>query len=197
MRSTRSTWWRSDAGQSMIEFAFVLPMVVMLALGVCEAGYALLDQHIVTKLSREGSNLISRDVTLDQAKEAMKSMATRPVDFTESSRVIFTVIKKVATTGAPNFDKVIVYQRYEYGALAASSKLKMAGPATFGAAPNYQAPNSDSNTNLRVTNLPPELSLVSGALMYVTEVYTTHKLITPLDAFGPVMPDQLYSIAYF
>ena len=189
--------WRRDAGQSLIEFALVLPLVVVLALGVCEAGYALLDQHIVTKLSREGSNLISRDVTLDAATEAMKSMATRPVDFATSSRVIFTVIKKVATTGAPNYDKVIVYQRFEYGAFAAGSKLTMAGPASFGAAPNYQAPNSDSNTNLRVTNLPPELSLARGALMYVTEVYTRHSLITPFDAFGVAMPETLYSIAYF
>jgi hypothetical protein len=188
---------RREDGQSLIELALVLPMVVVLALGVCEAGYALLDQHIVTKLSREGSNLISRDVTLDRAGDLMEDMATRPVDFGTSSRVIFTVLKKVATTGAANYDKVIAYQRYEVGALAANSKLKTAGPASFGAAPNYQAPNSDSNTNLRITNVPPDLVLVRGGLMYVTEVYTRHPLITPLGGFGIAMPETLYSIAYF
>ena len=189
--------WHRDAGQSLVEFALVLPLVVVLALGVCEAGYALLDQHIVTKLSREGSNLISRDVTLDAAADAMMSMSTRPVDFDNSSRLIFTVLKKVATTGSPNYDKVIAYQRHEYGALAAGSRLTMAGPASFGAAPNYQAPNSDTNTNLRITNLPADLVLVRGGLMYVTEIYTRHTLITPLDGFGITMPDTLYSIAYF
>jgi hypothetical protein len=186
-----------DAGQSLLEFALVLPLLVVLVLGVCEAGYALLDQHIVTKLSREGSNLISRDVTLDASAEALRSMSTRPVDFDTSSRMIFTVLKKVATTGSPNFDKVIAYQRHQVGALAASSKLTMAGPASFGAPPNYQAPNSDSNTNLRITNLPPDILLVRGGLLYVTEIYTRHQLITPLDGFGITMPETLYSIAYF
>jgi hypothetical protein len=186
-----------DAGQSVLEFGLVLPVVVVLALGVCETGYALLDQHIVTKLSREGANLISRDVTLDAAAEAMMSMATRPVDFGTSSRMIFTVLKKGATAGSANFDKVIAYQRHEYGALAADSRLRTVGPAVFGAAPNYQAPNSDANVNLRIANLPPDVVLVRGGLMYVTEIYTRHNLITPLDGFGITMPDTLYSIAYF
>ena len=39
--------------------------------------------------------------------------------------------------------------------------------------------------------------LVPGGLMYVTEVYTNHNLITPSTAFGVTLPDSLYSIAYF
>jgi hypothetical protein len=189
--------WRREDGQSMVEMSLVLPLLVVLALGVCEAGYALLDQHIVTKLSREGSNLISRDVTMDATVTAMRRMSTRPVDFENSSRMILTVLKRVATTGVPNYDKVIAYQRHSYGALAGDSKLQLAGPATFGAPPNYQAPNSDSNVNLRITNLPADVVLVQGGLVYVTEIYTRHELITPLDGFGISMPETLYSIAYF
>jgi hypothetical protein len=186
-----------DEGQGLVEFAVVLPLLVVLALGVTETGYALLDQHVVTKLSREGSNLISRDVTLAAATEAMKDMQTYPVDFDGESRVIFTVLKKVATVGSTNFDRIIAYQRHEYGDLAASSKLTMAGPASFGAPPNYAAPNSDNNANLRITNVPPDVVLVRGGLMYVTEVYTRHTLITPLGEFGVSLPEILYSIAYF
>jgi hypothetical protein len=181
----------------MVEFALVLPLMVVIALGVCETGYALLDQHVVTKLSREGANLISRDVALTNAANAMKSMATRPVDFDNGSRLIFTVLKKVATQGSANFDKVVVYQRYAYGDLSAESKLTMAGPAVFGGPPNYTAVNSDNNVNLRITNLPPDLVLVRGGLMYVTEIYTRHTLITPLEGFGISLPETLYSIAYF
>jgi hypothetical protein len=186
-----------DAGQGLIEFAVILPLLAVLALGVAETGYALLDQHVVTKLSREGANLISRDVTLAAATEAMKSMSTQPVDFDNGSRVIFTVLKKVATVGSANFDRIIAYQRYEYGDLAANSKLSLAGPAAFGGPPNYTAPNSDNNVNLRITNAPPDVVLVRGGLMYVAEVYTRHDLLTPLEGFGIALPEILYSIAYF
>ena len=186
-----------SAGQSLIEFSLVLPLMITLVLGIIEVGYLLLDQHVVTKLTREGSNLISRDVTLLDATNAMKSMRTRPVDFDNGSRLILSVIKKVATSGTPNFDKVILYQRYEYGTLSAASALKTKGPAAFGGAPDYVAPNSDSNTNLQITNAPASLVVVSGGMAYITEVYTTHKLVTPLDRFGISLPDKLYSIAYF
>ena len=50
-----------SSGQSLLEFALVTPLLVTLALGVLETGFALFDQHVVTKMTREGSNLISRD----------------------------------------------------------------------------------------------------------------------------------------
>jgi TadE-like protein len=187
----------NSSGQSLVEFAMILPLVIVLSLGVIEVGYALLDQHVVTKLTREGSNLISRDVTLEDATTALKSMTTRPVNFNNSSRMIFSVIRKVATAGSPNYDRVILYQRHAYGSFSAPSKLSTAGPASFGGAPNYVAPNSESNTNLRITNLPANLTVIRGSMLYITEVYTRHPLITPLDRFGITVPDTLYSIAYF
>jgi hypothetical protein len=184
-------------GQALVEFAVVLPLMLALVLGVIEVGYALLDQQVVTKLTREGSNLISRDITIQDAASAMKSMNTRPVNFDNGSRLIFSVVKKVPTIGSANFDKVILYQRYEYGTLAASSALQTRGGAAFGGPPNYEAPNSDNNTNLQISNLPANLNIAQGGMMYVTEVYTTHSLITPLTRFGVTLPDILYSIAYF
>src|SRR5579864_8975113 len=95
----------SAEGQSIIEFALIAPLVMVLALGVVEVSYALLDEQIVTRLTREGSNMISRDTSLADATTAMTNMSTRPVDFTSSSTVIFSVIKRVATVGAANFNK--------------------------------------------------------------------------------------------
>lgn len=184
-------------GQALVEFALVLPLMLVIVLGIVEVGYALLDQHVVSKLTREGSNLISRDTTLQDASAAMKTMHTRPVDFDNGSRLIFSVLKKVATVGSANFDKVILYQRYEYGTLAASSVLSTQGPPAFGGPPDYQAPNSDNNVNLQITNVPANLLIPQGGMMYVTEVFTTHSLITPLDRFGIVVPNTLHSIAYF
>ena len=187
----------SCRGQSVVEFAFLMPLVLVVALGVVEFGYALLDQHVVTKLSREGSNLISRDTTIDDAVTAMRSMSTRPVDFTTRSRMIFSVLKKGATTNTVNYDQVILYQRHEYGSLAGTSGLRMRGAGTFGNGPDYVASNSDSNAGLQIANLPAYLDVTRGGLVYVTEIFTTHNLLTPLDRFGVTVPNTLYSIAYF
>lgn len=187
------------SGQSLIEFSLVLPLVLMLALGVIEIGYVLVDQHVVTKLTREGSNLISRDTPIVQARVALSSMASQPVDFSNGSKLIFSVIRKGATTGTANYNQHILYQRYEYGeASLPGSVLRMQGSGTF-QPPEYVAVNSDHNAGLRMRpeTLPPGLNLPVGGMIYVTEIYTRHRLLTPLDRFGITVPDTLYSIAYF
>jgi hypothetical protein len=197
MRRLHSTRLRSASGQSILEFALMLPLVVILVLGVVELSYALLDQHVVTKLTREGSNLISRDTSLQDAATALRSMAVRPVDFNgANSKLIFSVIHRVDTTGASNFGRDVLYQRYEYGGLSSSSMLTTRGAGSFGGAPEYQANNPNSDTSLQITNLPANF-LVNGGMMYVTEIYTKHTLITPFNRFGIAVPSTLYSIAYF
>jgi hypothetical protein len=188
---------RSCSGQAILEMAMLTPFLVALALGVIEVSYALLDQHVVTRLTREGSNLISRDTSLQTSALAVSSMSSRPVNFTDgTSKLIFSVIKRVATAGASNFGMDILYQRYEYGSFSASSSMTTRGSGSFGPAPEYQAINSDNDTSLQITNLPPNM-LVNGGMLYVTEVYTRHTLITPLDRLGITVPSTLYSIAYF
>ncbi len=187
----------STRGQTLIEFTFVLPLLLVIALGLAELGYALIDEHAVTRLAREGSNLISRDTTLQDAATAMKTMSTSSVNFDSGSKLIFSVIKKGATTGTSNFDKLVLYQRYEYGTLPDHSMLTTLGSGSFGGPPNYEAANSDSNTGLQVTNVPPNLVAVRGAMIYVTEIYTSHTLITPVSNLGIHVPTTLYSIAYF
>src|SRR5437867_766103 len=175
---------RGSDGQSLIEFAVALPLVLMLTLGVVEVGYFLLDQHIVTKMTREGSNLISRNTTLKDASVALGTMSSRPVNFSSGSKVIFSVIRNVETTGTSNYGKPILYQRYEYGTLGASSKITTRGSGSFGTGPEYTAINANSDTNLQITNMPPCLGMTIGSLLYVTELYSTHPIITPYDRIG-------------
>jgi len=189
---------RSASGQSLIEFALVLPLVLVVALGVIETSWALLDDHVVTKLSREGSNLISRDTTIQDATTAMRQMATLPVNFDNgSSTVIFSVIKRGARPNTANYDKPFLYQRFTYGTYAATSQLNTAGVGSFGAAPNYLANNPDTDASLQITSGPPNLVPTPGSLIYVTEIFSQHQLLTPLDRFGIAMPTTLNSIAYF
>jgi TadE-like protein len=192
--------WRQllDAsGQSLIEGALVLPLLMLVAMGVVELGMLLRSQHVVTTMTREGSNLISRNTTLQDARAALVTMSSSPVDFDENSRVIFSVLKRGATIGTPNYNRIILYKRYEFGAHPASSRLDTRGVGSFGPAPEYVAQNSDDDTSLQLTNAPAGLVTVPGGLIYVTEVFSRQTLITPLERLGVTVPDELYSIAYF
>jgi hypothetical protein len=188
---------RSARGQSLIEFTLVAPIILMLVLGVAEVGYALLDQHIVTKLTREGSNLISRDTSLEDAATAMRNLTQGSVDFAAGSKLIFSVVRKGATTGTPNYNQLVLYQRLEIGNGPGSSRIATRGGGTFRGAPDYEAVNSDSNTGLQVTNLPSNLVASRGGMIYITEIYTPRRSIAPFDRFGVSLPETLYSIAYF
>ena len=188
---------RSARGQSILEFTLVVPLILMVVLGVVEVAYALLDQQVVTRLTREGSNLISRDATIEDATTVMRSMGTRPVNLNDgSSKVIFSVIKRGGTVGTANYDRLFMYQRRVYGTYAGSSKLHYGG-GSFNGAPDYEAVNADTNAALQVTNVPANLVTVLGGMMYVTEIFSRHNLITPFDRFGVAIPESLYSIAYF
>jgi Flp pilus assembly protein TadG len=186
----------SSSGQSVVEFALILPLLMLIVLGVAEFGYALLDEHVVTRLSREGSNLISRNTSLLDAGTAVTSMSSPPVDFANGSKLIFSVVKKGETTGTPNFGVLVLYQRHEFGNFSGTSQVTTQGSGSFGGAPDYQAANSDSDASLRVTSLPSGLIPVGG-MIYITEIFTRHNRITPLDRFGVLVPQTLYSIAYF
>jgi hypothetical protein len=78
--------------------------------------------------------------------------------------------------------------------MSGSSTLNNSG-GTFGSGPDFEAVNSDNDTSLQITNLPATMSV--GGMLYVTEIYTRHPLITPFDRFGISVPQTLYSIAYF
>ena len=189
---------RKASGQSLIEFALILPLVLLVALGVIETSWGLLDDHVVTKLSREGSNLISRDTTIQDATSALRQMASRPVNFDDgSSTVIFSVIKRGAITGTANYNKAFLYQRYTYGTYPGTSQFSTAGSASFGGAPDYMAINPDTNAGLQLTTDPVGLVPNPGQLIYVTEVFSRHSLLTPLDKFGISMPTSLNSVAFF
>jgi hypothetical protein len=186
---------RGDDGQSLIEFAMLLPFLVLLTLGVIEVSFALLDQHVATSFSREGSNLISRNTSLQDAVTALRQMSSRPIDLSDgSSKVILSVVRRVTTPGAANNGRIILYQRHEYGTFAGQSRLS-GGAGAFGPGPDYQALDPDNDTALRVGNLPVTLS--PGGTLYITEVFTRHTRLTPLQSFGITVPDRLYSIAYF
>jgi hypothetical protein len=127
-------------------------------------------------------------------------MANPPVDFNSSnSKLIFSVLTKLNASGQPNNGYVILYQRYEIGSLPASSVFTTQGvvnPLSW-TPPDFFAPNPATDNHLRITNVPSSLVLNPGQVVYITEVYTRHTLVTPFSSIGITLPSTLYSVAYF
>lgn len=47
--------WERQEGQSLVEFALILPVFLILLFGVIEFGLLLYNQHVITNASREGA----------------------------------------------------------------------------------------------------------------------------------------------
>ena len=185
---------RSSSGQSIVEFAICLPLLLVLTLGVVETSNALLSQHVITKVAREGSNMTSRETRLTDAGTALVNMSSAPGTFNSTTKVIFSVLLR-SQTGS-NSGSLVLYQRHQVGNMALPGS-RLNGSGSFPAANDYTATNPNNDTGLRVTNAPAGIASVPGGMIYVTEVYTTYTPMTPLANFGIAIPPVLYSIAYF
>jgi hypothetical protein len=184
----------AERGQSIVEFAMTLPFILLMTLGVVETSQALMQQHVTTKMAREGSNMISRETRLTDAATVLRNMSSNPGGFNSSTRVIFSVL--MLSNSGSNSGQIILYQRYEVGDMSLPGS-RLNGSGTFVAANDYAANNPHNTPSLRVTNAPANVVSVPGGLIYVTEVYTRYNLLTPVPNIGLPIPQQLYSIAYF
>jgi hypothetical protein len=143
--------------------------------------------------------MISRDTPLQDTTTALRLMKSGPVDFDGgTSKLILSVFRRVSTTTARNYNKVVLSQRVEYGSLPNQSGLTTAGSGSFGGAPDYIAVDADDDPNFVATNFPANLAMSPGDVVYVAEIYSRHTFMTPLQSLlARTLPGTLYSIAYF
>jgi len=182
---------RHEAGQALFEFGVTLPILMALVLGVIEFGYALFQIQLVTSMAREGSNLIARQVTINDAEAALQTMSGL-VRFDANSTLIFSVVR--LGVGGANNNVPIIVQRHSVGAFAANSVLGDPPQSEYEGSPDYTALDPDNDDSIRVSGtLPNGLTLTPGESVYVTEVFTQRTSIVP---FMP-LPATLRASAYF
>jgi len=182
---------KHEAGQALFEFGVTLPILMALVLGVIEFGYALFQIQLVTSMAREGSNLIARQVTINDAEAAIQTMSGL-VRFDTNSTLIFSVVR--LGVGGANNNVPIIVQRHTMGAFAASSVLGDPPQSAYEGSPDYNALDPDNDETIRVSGaLPNGLTLMPGESVYVTEVFTQRTSIVP---FLP-LPATLRASAYF
>ena len=182
---------RREAGQALCEFGLTLPILMALVLGVIELGWALFQTLLVTSMAREGSNLISRQVTIGDAEAALQTMSS-VVRFDTNSALVLSVVR--LGVGGSNKDAPIVVERHSVGGFAPSSALGDPPQSAYGLWPDYYALDPDNDSSIRVSGtLPNGLTLTPGESVYVTEIFTRRTSIVP---FIP-LPNTLYASAYF
>ena len=114
---------KQSDGQTMVELALILPVLLLLSFGVFEYSRSVLTKNIITNMSREGANLAARTQT--DAQEIMTAIATTadPLDMGTNGMIFITEVMGVDDgTGTYTADPIIQAQyRYINGGYSANS----------------------------------------------------------------------------
>lgn len=95
--------FRSNDGQAILEFAYVLPFLMIVVLGVIEFGILFYDQAVITNASREGARAgiaFQKDSSGNYWSEAeMQAKVEQTVnDYLQGRLVTFGPIGSITTT---------------------------------------------------------------------------------------------------
>jgi hypothetical protein len=157
--------------------------MLTLAFAIIDFGFLIWQWQVVTTLTREGSNLASRDTTLAGAAAAVISDGS-VLNLNSNGKVIITSVQNAGTASASNF---VITGQYSMGSLSASSKI---GTYTGSGTPPATLPALQPGETAPVPQ--------PGATAFITEIFCQYTPITPLGAFVKyTMPAQLYDVAYF
>lgn len=193
---------RRAAGIAAVEFAIVLPFLVILLLGVVDLARAIQAKIILLNISREGANLASRG-TADLSGSSQTIMdalaaSTPPLDM--SGRGMIYITKIIGYTGKAGL-RNIVLEQYRWNAGFKASGYK---PASL----VWNCATWDSAgtcSGILKADSAPGVTLMSGMLadgelIYVVETFYNFDM-----AFGdktgslalPLIGPDLYSMTVF
>jgi Flp pilus assembly protein TadG len=71
--ATASSRWRSERGAEIVEFAFVLPLLLLIGLGICDFGMLFQRYEIVTNAAREGARAAAVGLSQQQIETVVES----------------------------------------------------------------------------------------------------------------------------
>jgi Flp pilus assembly protein TadG len=174
--------WRirlsNRAGQALIEFTFVAITLLLLLFGLIDFCRAISIRQVITSLSRESSNLASRNTSLSDTITAIVASAN-PLNITSNGRIIISVVTNSAGVA-------IVANQVSWGAdTNGVSTVSKVGPG-------------GSNSVANMPSTAPLQIPQANQTVYVTEIYYSYQAVTPVGKFlNFTLPTQLYDAAYF
>ncbi len=173
----------TDSGQALIELSFAFVILAVIVFGIVDFGRAIYDVEVMKNLSGEGSSLASRGATPATTAQTIATNATSAIDLQNQGCVVVTVVTN--TTGT-----LQITDQASQCAIQAASKIGCL----------QGKPGCGSSLPTLPTAAASALQgEVSGASLYVTEIFYSYSTTTPITSFlqGAALPSQLYSVAYY
>ncbi len=93
---------RGERGASAVEFAIILPVIMVIALGIIEFGNFFTARFIIINAAREGASLASRDIQSAQQLITLMQQAAAPLDLQAKGRIYIKRIRAGQTRRSPN-----------------------------------------------------------------------------------------------
>ena len=166
-------------GTALIEFALILPILIILVLATVDFGRLIQARLIISNVSREGGSLASRQTTVDTSLTTVLKESGKPLDLIgPDGKIIITRIKAGLNAAAPG---PTIATQFSRGALSRNSTIT-AGNANLGLAASIY-----NHLLFKSANATADISEVT-----VVEVYYKYRPITPFPrgfGGGMLLPD--------
>jgi len=163
---------KAERGASLVELAFILPILVVLVYGVVEFGRLIHARLVITNVSREGGSLASRDIRVGQQLITMLQASASPFDLQNAyGRVWITRIKAGLSESQP---EPYILSRDGGGGLGVNSTITGALNAT----PGGLSSTIYNHLHFNAQNNTADISEIT-----VVEVFYLYQPITPLPNF--------------
>lgn len=183
MRPGRFSSRQCSRGQSLVEFALLLPLLLAVALGVVDFGRAILFSNMLVNISREGANLAARTTENPQFIIDALNHTAAPLEMESHGMIYVTRVVGVDDGAGGTLSQVTQQFRAIQGDWALSSRLW--GCASWTPAGSCNLPGGETG---RVVALP--LPLAIGEEINIVEAIYDYTSIQRY--VMPVAPD-LYS----
>ena len=141
-------------GQSVVELALLMPLLLVLTLGVADVGRALLFNNILINMSREGANLASRTAQSPGFIINTLNQTASPLDMATQGMGILSRVKAIDGGSGTVITVVVAQYRAVSGKTSLASKLWICPSWASNGACNLPAAASS-----RIVTLPFTLAL--------------------------------------
>lgn len=163
------------SGIAAIEFAVIVPLLILLALPVIDVTRAIQADMILINISREGANLASRGAQLDStsSQTVMNALAATAPPLTMNTRGMI-YISKVMGHQEPGGIRNVILEQYRWngnGSYAPASTVWACGASGSSWANNGSCSGIPSNPDSAGTASAMTGLLADGQVIYAVEAF--------------------------